>query len=116
MFAVENFIIAALISFSISLIIIVFTFWGYSTKIDSEKTSVYECGFTPYAQPRSSFDIKFYLVALLFIVFDVEVLFLFPFALNLSNLTLIETSWIIFFILFIFLGIFYEIKAKVIDF
>lgn len=69
----------------ISIIIIVFTFWGYRTKVDIEKTSIYECGFTPYSQPRSSFDIKFYLVSLLFIVFDVEVLFLFPFALNQIN-------------------------------
>jgi NADH:ubiquinone oxidoreductase subunit 3 (subunit A) len=111
-----NFIIATAISFIISLLLIVFTFWGFRTKIDLEKTSIYECGFTPYSQPRSSFDIKFYLVSLLFIVFDVEVLFLFPFALNQQQLSLQETSLILFFIFFIFLGIFYEIKSKVIDF
>jgi len=114
--SILSFIIAAIISFTISLAIIVFTFWGFRTKIDLEKTSIYECGFTPYAQPRSSFDIKFYLVSLLFIVFDVEILFLCPFTLNIQQLTIMETNLVLLFILFIFLGLYYEIKMKVIDF
>lgn len=113
---VENFITAVIVSIIISIIIIILTFWGYRTKIDLEKTSIYECGFTPYAQARSTFDIKFYLVSLLFIVFDVEVLFLFPFALNPHNLSLIEINSIIFFIIFIFLGIHYEIKSNILNF
>jgi NADH:ubiquinone oxidoreductase subunit 3 (subunit A) len=73
-----SFIIAALTCLALSSIIIILTFWGFHTKVDIDKTSIYECGFTPYAQARSTYDIKFYLVSLLFIVFDVEVLFLFP--------------------------------------
>lgn len=113
---VESFITAGIISIGISIILIILTFWGYNTKVDIEKTSIYECGFTPYAQARSTYDIKFYLVSLLFIVFDVEVLFLFPFALNKQGLSQTEINWIIFFIVFIFLGIFYEIKNKVLEF
>ncbi len=113
---ITGFISAAIVSIMISVAIMVFTFWGYRTKIDLEKTSIYECGFTPYTQARSAFDIKFYLVSLLFIVFDVEILFLFPFGLNKENYSFYETNIIILFIIFIFLGIYYALKAKVLEF
>jgi NADH-quinone oxidoreductase subunit A len=45
---------------------------------DSEKLSAYECGFQPFEDARNKFDIKFYLVAILFIIFDLEVSYLFP--------------------------------------
>jgi NADH-quinone oxidoreductase subunit A len=47
---------------------------------DLEKLSSYECGFNPFETPRSEFDIKFYIVAILFIIFDLEISFLFPFS------------------------------------
>ena len=47
---------------------------------DSEKLSAYECGFNPFDDARMKFDVRFYLVALLFIIFDLEVAFLFPWA------------------------------------
>ena len=46
----------------------------------SEKLSTYECGFEPFDDARNTFDIKFYIVAILFIIFDIEVVFLFPWA------------------------------------
>lgn len=51
---------------------------------DSEKLSPYECGFEPFEDARSRFDVRFYLVAILFIIFDLEVAFLFPWAITLS--------------------------------
>lgn len=45
---------------------------------DSEKTSAYECGFEPFEDARNKFDVRFYIVAILFIIFDIEVLYLFP--------------------------------------
>lgn len=47
-------------------------------KIDLEKLSAYECGFDPFGDARHTFDVKFYLVAILFIIFDLEIVFLFP--------------------------------------
>ena len=47
---------------------------------DSEKLSPYECGFEPFQAARNKFDVRFYLVAILFIIFDLEVAFLFPWA------------------------------------
>lgn len=110
------FLIAASCSLIISGALMFLTFWGHRAKIDIEKTSIYECGFTPYAQPRSTFDIKFYLVSLLFIVFDVEIIFLFPISIQKYNYSTAEINLILFFIAFIFLGIFYEIKSKVLEF
>ncbi|MDE2562219.1 MAG: NADH-quinone oxidoreductase subunit A [Sphingomonadales bacterium] len=54
----------------------------------SEKLSEYECGFPAFEDPRSQFDVRFYLVAILFIVFDLEAAFLFPWAVSLR-----DTGW-----------------------
>ncbi len=54
-------------------------------KPDSEKLSAYECGFEAFTDARSQFDVRFYLVAILFIIFDLEVAFLFPWAITLSE-------------------------------
>ena len=51
---------------------------------DAEKISAYECGFDPYEDARNSFDVRFYLVAILFIIFDLEAMFFFPWAITLS--------------------------------
>jgi NADH:ubiquinone oxidoreductase subunit 3 (subunit A) len=52
----------------------------------SEKLSSYECGFEPFEDSRNTFDVRFYLVAILFIIFDIEVTFLFPWAVSLSSI------------------------------
>jgi NADH-quinone oxidoreductase subunit A len=51
---------------------------------DSEKLSPYECGFEPFEDSRSKFDVRYYLVAILFIIFDLEIAFLFPWAVSLD--------------------------------
>ena len=51
-----------------------------------EKLSTYECGFEPFSDTRGKFDVKFYLVAILFIIFDLEIMFLFPWALALGEI------------------------------
>ena len=55
-----------------------------SHKPNAEKNSEYECGFPAFEDPRSQFDVRFYLVAILFIVFDLEAAFLFPWAVSLD--------------------------------
>lgn len=66
----------------------------------TDKLSEYECGFPAFEEPRSQFDVKFYLVAILFIIFDLEVAFLFPWAVSLS-----ETGWAGWAGMMVFLGI-----------
>jgi NADH-quinone oxidoreductase subunit A len=55
-------------------------------KPDAEKLSPYECGFDPFGDSRGKFDVRFYLVAILFIIFDLEVAFLFPWAISLGTI------------------------------
>ena len=67
---------------------------------DSEKLSAYECGFAAFDDARMKFDVRFYLVAILFIIFDLEVAFLFPWALAFGDL-----GWFGFWSMMIFLAI-----------
>jgi NADH-quinone oxidoreductase subunit A len=63
----------------IALLFVVSYFLGAGTNnIDFEKLSVYECGFEPFKDTQGTFDIKFYLLAMLFMVFDLEIMFLLP--------------------------------------
>jgi NADH-quinone oxidoreductase subunit A len=66
-----------LISILLSLIVFFLSYILASQSYDSEKLSAYECGFQPFEDARNKFDIKFYLVAILFIIFDLEVSYLF---------------------------------------
>jgi len=67
-------LLSLLISFVVFLLSYILAVQNY----DSEKLSAYECGFQPFEDARNKFDIKFYLVAILFIIFDLEVSYLFP--------------------------------------
>ena len=68
------------ISFSILLGLIIFglSYFLAVQNPDAEKMSAYECGFEPFEDARNKFDVRFYIVAILFIIFDVEVVYLFP--------------------------------------
>lgn len=56
---------------------------------ETEKLSTYECGFEPYEDARNIFDVKFYIVAILFIIFDIETMFLLPWSVSLSQLSML---------------------------
>jgi len=74
---------------------------------DSEKLSAYECGFEPYEDTRHVFDIKFCLIAILFIIFDVEIMFLIPWCVSISKLNLLGFWSMIDFLIELSLGFFY---------
>ena len=74
-----------LVSLILGSIIFGLSFLVATQEGDSEKLSAYECGFDPFDDARSQFDIGFYLVAILFIIFDLEVTFLFPWSICLGN-------------------------------
>lgn len=71
-------LIFVFIAILLSLIIIFFSYIFVVQNPETEKLSSYECGFEPYEDARHTFDVKFYLVAILFIVFDIETMFLIP--------------------------------------
>jgi NADH:ubiquinone oxidoreductase subunit 3 (subunit A) len=93
------------------LLSIIIFFLSYSLSLkedDLEKLSIYECGFNPFDDSRSEFNIKFFLVAILFIIFDLEVSFLFPFVASLDFVNFFSAAAMIFFLLLLTIGFLYE--------
>lgn len=71
-------LVAVVLAVIISAVVLALSYILAIQTPDSEKTSAYECGFEPFEDARNRFDVRFYIVAILFIIFDLEVAFLFP--------------------------------------
>ena len=80
-------LIFLLIAIILALIIVTLSYVLSNQNPDTEKLSTYECGFEPYEDARNIFDVKFYIVAILFILFDIETMFLLPWSVCLSQLS-----------------------------
>jgi NADH-quinone oxidoreductase subunit A len=104
-----------LFSFFLSSIIVLLAMLLILRNNDIEKVSAYECGFHPFDDTRIKFDVRFYLVAILFIIFDLEITFLFPWSLVLGNIDLDGYLFMIIFIYLLFIGFFYEWKKGALD-
>ena len=74
------------VALGIALVLLTVPYLVAYRQPDPEKLSAYECGFNPFDDARMKFDVRFYLVAILFIIFDLEVSFLFPWAVAFSDL------------------------------
>jgi NADH-quinone oxidoreductase subunit A len=85
----ESIKIGLLLLFAVFLSsIIIFMSYSFSSSSpDVEKVSAYECGFDPYEDARNVFDVRFYLVAILFIIFDLEAVYFFPWCVSFSYLS-----------------------------
>ena len=75
---------------------------------DSEKTSPYECGFEAFEDARMKFDVRYYLVAILFIIFDLEIAFLFPWAVALREIGMFGFVAMLLFLGILVIGFIYE--------
>nr|WDD39288.1 NADH dehydrogenase subunit 3 [Gomphonema parvulum] len=82
---------------------------------DSEKLSAYECGFEPYEDTRHTFDVKFCVIAILFIIFDIEIMFLIPWCVSISKLDLLGFWSMIDFLIELGIGFFYVWYVKALD-
>ena len=82
---------------------------------DQEKVSPYECGFSPFEDARSQFEIQFYVIAILFIIFDVEINFLFPWVFVFDYLTLTGFVVMLFFLMLLTLGFVFEWSWDALD-
>ena len=80
-----------------------------------EKSSTYECGFEPFSDTRGKFDVKFYLVAILFIIFDLEIIFLFPWAIALEEIGVFGYWSMMFFLVILTIGFIYEWMMGALD-
>jgi NADH-quinone oxidoreductase subunit A len=82
---------------------------------DSEKMAAYECGFDAFDDSRRQFDVRFYLVAILFIIFDLEVAFLFPWAVSLGGIGLFGFWSMMLFLVVLTIGFIYEWKKGALE-
>jgi len=82
---------------------------------DAEKLSPYECGFEPFDDARNQFDVRFYLVAILFIIFDLEVAFLFPWAVSLGDIGMFGFWSMMVFLGILTIGFVYEWKKGALE-
>ena len=106
------FLVFAIIFASIMLAI-GFTFGANNP--DSEKNSPYECGFEAFEDSRMKFDIRYYLVAILFIIFDLEIAFLFPWAIVVHQIGLVGLLAMAIFLLILIVGFIYEWKKGALE-
>ena len=104
-----------IIALALSLILVGVSFIFATKKSDPEKISAYECGFDPFDDARSRFDIQFYLVSILFIIFDLEVTFLVPWALSLNQVGFFGFWSMMIFLIILTIGFIYEWRKGALD-
>ena len=100
-------IIFLIIALGLSCAFILINFILSPKNPDPEKLSAYECGFEPFEDSRMEFDVRFYLVAILFIIFDLEIAFLFPWAVVFNDLGLLAFVEMGIFLLILIVGLAY---------
>ena len=103
------------IALILSIGFIVANFLVSPSNSDPEKLSAYECGFEPFDDSRMEFDVRFYLVAILFIIFDLEIAFLFPWAISLGGIGALGFWSMIFFLGVLTIGFIYEWKKGALE-
>ena len=108
-------IIFLIIALGLSCAFVVINFILSPKKPDPEKLSAYECGFEAFDDARGRFDVRFYLVAILFIIFDLEIAFLFPWAVSLGNIGTLGFVSMMIFLFVLTVGFVYEWKKGALD-
>ncbi len=99
----------------LSCVILVIPFIVAKSKPDHEKLSQYECGFEGEGRVRSEFNVQFYLVAILFIIFDLEIAFLFPWAVSLKKIGIFGFWSMMVFLILLTVGFIYEWKRGALE-
>tara|TARA_B100000686_G_scaffold320352_1_gene371918 strand:+ start:132 stop:500 length:369 start_codon:yes stop_codon:yes gene_type:complete len=108
-------IIFIFVALGLSIGFIVLNFIFSPSNPDPEKLSAYECGFEAFGDSRMEFDVRFYLVAILFIIFDLEIAFLFPWAISLGNIGSLGFWSMMIFLFILTIGFIYEWKIGALD-
>ena len=108
-------ILFLIIALGLSIIFIAINYLAAPKNPDPEKLSAYECGFEPFNDSRMEFDVRFYLVAILFIIFDLEIAFLFPWAISLGDIGALGFWSMMIFLFVLTIGFVYEWKKGALD-
>jgi NADH-quinone oxidoreductase subunit A len=103
------------ISIILSFGFVLANFLAAPSNPDPEKLSAYECGFEAFDDSRMEFDVRFYLVAILFIIFDLEIAFLFPWAISLGNIGALGFWSMMIFLSVLTIGFIYEWKKGALE-
>lgn len=108
-FSIASFVLA------IVLLLVVYII-SFTSKVEIEKSSAYECGFQPFSETSYPFEVQFAIIAIMFLLFDIEVLYLFPLALSLFSLTVFQMVYLAIFFAILSLGIIFEITRNILKF
>ena len=108
-------ILFLLIALGLSFGFILANYLAAPSNPDPEKLSAYECGFEAFDDSRMEFDVRFYLVAILFIIFDLEIAFLFPWAISLGNIGPLGFWSMMIFLSVLTIGFIYEWKKGALE-
>lgn len=108
-------LIIIIFSFFLSVLIVSLSYFLSNQNPETEKLSAYECGFEPYEDSRHKFNVNFYIIAILFIVFDIEAMYLFSWCVSLSSLDLIGFCAMIDFIIELGVGLLYVLYIGALD-
>ena len=108
-------VIFLFVALTLSVAFVVLNFLFSPKNPDPEKLSAYECGFEAFGDSRMEFDVRFYLVAILFIIFDLEIAFLFPWAISLGNIGSLGFWSMMIFLFVLTIGFVYEWKKGALD-
>ena len=103
------------IAVGIALAMVAASFLAAQQRPDSEKLSAYECGFNAFDDARMKFDVRFYLVSILFIIFDLEVAFLFPWAVAFGDMSMAAFWSMMVFLAVLTVGFAYEWKKGALE-
>nr|YP_001876532.1 NADH dehydrogenase subunit 3 [Cavenderia fasciculata]ABX45206.1 NADH dehydrogenase subunit 3 [Cavenderia fasciculata] len=97
-------------------VVLFYVGWALMFKVSYEdKLMGYECGFDPFGQARDEFDVRFFIVAILFLIFDLEITFLFPFSVSLLYNTYVSYNLMLVFLIVLGIGFIFEIKKGALD-
>ena len=108
-------ILFLIIALGLSLAFVAINYIAAPSKPDPEKLSAYECGFDAFDDSRMEFDVRFYLVAILFIIFDLEIAFLFPWAITLGKIGVFGFWSMMIFLGVLTIGFIYEWKKGALE-
>jgi NADH-quinone oxidoreductase subunit A len=114
-FAYYKILVSLFVIFFISIILFFISYFSIPRKQDEEKLSIYECGSSPFSDTRYQFEVRFYLIAILFIISDSEITFLFPWSVALSSLDLFGWLSMFFFLILLTIGFVYEWTKGALD-
>jgi NADH-quinone oxidoreductase subunit A len=105
------FVVASLV---LSLVLFVAVYiMSFTSKVEFEKSSAYECGFAPFSETNYPFEVQFALIAIMFLLFDIEVLYLYPLVTSIMDLTFYDLISFSIFFLILTVGIVFEISRQV---